>query len=114
CGNKRRVGNRSRQNQRHQNEVAENHTRPGESAGVTGDLENARADQNSNQCCVRFDGTEVAAETRHGLRGTGLMIHRFIKSFEGSVGSRTFSAVSTPATGNVLASINPSWASTDA
>jgi len=61
CGNKRGVGNRSRQNQGHQNEVAENDARPSDSAGVTGDFENAGADQNPNQRCVRFDRAEVAA-----------------------------------------------------
>src|SRR5689334_14701764 len=38
----------------------------------------------------------------------------FINSFAGNFGFKTFSAVFTPATGNVFASIRPSWANTDA
>src|SRR6266403_1706592 len=42
------------------------------------------------------------------------LLHRFINSFAGKLGSRTFSAVSTPATGRLAVSIKPSWANTDA
>ena len=38
--------------------------------------------------------------------------HRLINSFDGSFGFKTFSALSTPATGSVAASNKPSWART--
>jgi len=41
-------------------------------------------------------------------------VHRFINSFDGSFGFKTFAALSSPATGSFAASINPSWASTEA
>jgi hypothetical protein len=50
----------------------------------------------------------------HQHSGDIAACYRFINSFAGNFGFRTFSAVSTPATGNVFASIRPSCVSTDA
>jgi hypothetical protein len=72
--------------------------------------------------CHLVDGYEVSAaradgSTRshrqrapwiHPLTRMALTAHRFINSFAGNFGFKTFSAVSTPAMGNALASINPS------
>jgi hypothetical protein len=41
-------------------------------------------------------------------------VYLFINAFDGKLGFNTFSALSTPATGNRDASIKPSWANTDA
>src|SRR6185503_18990988 len=62
---KRRVGDRRREDRGCQNEVAENHTRPGERPSLARHLKNTRADQYADDHGIRFERAEIATQTRN-------------------------------------------------